>query len=462
MFKKIEEKILKNILIEITDKYDKLLKQYSSINNELKSIKYFDDTTNTLSKEGFRERLENFIKKASDKNQKIAVMVIDIDNFKYINDVYGHGVGDIYLSRIASIIKETLPPNGIIGRLTGDAFVVAIYDGSFKEYLVLVEDILKKISKFSLRFGGSIVKTTVSIGMAIYPQDAKTANSLITLAEQAMYVSKNKGKNTYTLFNKGINQEFINIEKIRSLLDKIIIKRDVYPYLQPIYDIRKKEIIGGEILLRIKHNDEILPAGKFISVAEQFGYIDKLEEIAFNRLKNSDILQNFKEKYLFFNRTITSEEKAKMYKNFIDELTYLKSIYNFMPVIEITESSFVEYFSILKSFIEYAKQKGIMLALDDFGAGYASFSYLMNLDIDILKIDGSLIKNITFNKKSASIVKAISQIAKDFNIKTIAEYIENREILEKVKSLGIDYAQGYFISQPFDLLDYKKLPEIKV
>ncbi len=459
MFKKIEEKILKNILLEITDKYDKLLRQYSSINNELKSIKYYDDVTNTLSKEGIKERLESFIKKAKDKDQKIAVIVIDIDNFKYINDVYGHGVGDIYLSRIASIIKEALPPNGIIGRLAGDSFVVAIYDGSFRDYLIFVEDLLEKISKFYLRFGGSIVKTTVSIGVAIYPQDGLTANSLIALAEQAMYASKSRGKNTYTLFNKGINQEFINIEKIRSMLNKVITKRSVYPYVQPIYDIKNREIIGGEILLRIEYNGEILPAGKFIGVAEQFGYIDKLEEIAFNRIKNSDSIKDFKEKYLFFNKTITSEEKAKILKNFINEIKSLSITYGIKPVVEITESSFVEYFHVLTNFIEYARKEGVMIALDDFGAGYASFSYLMNLDIDILKIDGSLIKNIIENKKSASIVKAISQIAKDFNIKTIAEYIESKEILERIKSFGIDYAQGYYISKPVEL---EKFSEIKI
>ncbi len=300
MFRKIEEKILKNILLEITDKYDKLLRQYSSINNELKSIKYFDDITNTLSKEGILDRLESFIKKAKDKNQKIAVIVIDIDNFKYINDVYGHNIGDIYLRKVASLIKEALPPNGIVGRLSGDAFVVAIYNGSFRDYLIFVEDLLDKISKFSLKFGNSIVKSTVSIGVAVYPQDGLTANSLIALAEQAMYVSKNKGKNTYTLFNKGINKEFIKIEKIRSMLNKVISKKSVYPYVQPIYDIKKQEIIGGEILLRVEYNGEILPAGKFIKVAEQFGYIDKLEEIAFNKIKESDALTKFEKKISFF------------------------------------------------------------------------------------------------------------------------------------------------------------------
>ncbi len=459
MFKKTEEKILKNILIEITDKYDKLLRQYSSINNELRSIKYYDDITNTLSKEGIKDRLESFIKKAKEKNKKIAVIVIDVDNFKYINDVYGHGVGDIYLARLASLIKEALPPNGVIGRLSGDSFVVAIYNGSFKDYLIFVEDLLERISKFHLRFGGSIVKTTASIGMAVYPQDGRTANTLIALAEQAMYVSKSRGKNTYTLFNKGINQEFINIEKIRSLLNNVINKKTVYPYVQPIYDIKKEEIIGGEILLRIEYNEELIPARKFINIAEQFGYIDKLEEIAFNKMKNSDALKSFAGKYVFFNKTITSEEKAKFYKNFIKEIKQLSTAYEIIPVVEITESSFVEYFSILKDFIEHARKKEILIALDDFGAGYASFSYLMNLDIDILKIDGSLIKNIINNKKSASIVKAISQIAKDFNIKTLAEYIENKEILEKIKSFGIDYAQGYYISKPVKL---EKFSEIKV
>ncbi len=170
-------------------------------------------------------------------------------------------------------------------------------------------------------------------------------------------------------------------------------------------------------------------------------------------------LLNLKKKYLFFNKTITSEEKSRSYKDFVNELKIISDTYHFKPVIEITESSFVEYFHILSEFIEYARQKDILIALDDFGAGYASFSYLMNLDIDILKIDGSLIKNIIENRKSASIVKAISQIAKDFNIKTIAEYIESKEVLKKIKSFGIDYAQGYYISKPVEL---EKFLEINI
>ncbi len=457
MFKETEYKILKNILLEVTEKYDQILNQFSSVNRELKSIKHIDNITNVYSKEGFLERLTALLKKAERENNHVAVIIADLDNFKYINDVYGHTLGDIYLSKIASLIEDTLPPNAFMGRIAGDSFGIAIYGGEFKDYIIFVEKLLKKVSKFYLKVGNSFIKTTFSIGISIYPQDGKDPKLLLASSEQAMYVSKSKGRNTYTIFNKDISRGFLNIEKYKSMLNKAIGNKSVIPYIQPIFNLEKKKIIGGEVLLRIEIDRKIYPAGIFIDVAEKFGFIDELESILFEKILQPPFLSVFKGRFLFLNKTIKSEKKAEEAKKVIDTLAHERRKYHFVPVIEITESSFVEYFSIISEFISYARSKNIKIALDDFGAGYASFSYLLNFDIDILKIDGNLIKNILKNKKSASIVRAISQIAKDFKIKTVGEYAESSEILYVLEMLGIHCAQGYYISKP---LPFEKFKEI--
>ncbi len=457
MFREPEYKILKNILLEVTEKYDRILNQFSSVNKELKSIKHIDNITKVYSKEGFLERLAVILKKAEREKKQIAVIIADLDNFKYINDVYGHSLGDIYLSKIASLIEDLLPPNGFVGRISGDTFGIVLYGGTFQDYLIFIEELLKIVSNFYLKVGNSIVKTTLSVGLSIYPQDGKDPKILLASSEQAMYVSKSRGKNTYTIFNKEINKKFLDIEKYKSMLNKAIKNKSIIPYIQPIYNLEQKKIIGGEVLLRIKIDKKLYPAGIFINVAEQFGFIDELENILFEKIIQKEFLEVFKGRFLFLNKTIKTEQKAKETKEIVDILAEKRKKFHFIPVIEITETSFVEYYSIISEFISYARGKDIKIALDDFGAGYASFSYLLNFDIDILKIDGSLIKDILKNMKSASIVKAISQIAKDFKIKTIGEYAESGEILYILEMLGIHCAQGYSISKPLPIEKFREI-----
>ncbi len=457
MFKDVDFKILKNILIETTEKYDKILNNYSSLNYELKLIKERDTITNVLSKQGFIEGLSTILNRAEKENKKVYVIIVNLDNFKYINDVYGHGLGDIFLNHIALIlVDETQNLSGLVGRIGGDSFAIAVFDLDKSSVISLTEKILDRISDFNIKVGKTNIKTTASAGISVFPIYGKNVDELITQAEQAMYISKNKGRDTLTFYNEEIGKNFVFVEKYKTVLNFAVKNKSVIPYVQPIYDIKKGKIIGGEVLLRIKYDSRILPAGEFISVAERFGFIDDLESILIEKMSDSKFLEVFKGKYLFLNKTIKNANKAKKFKNDIEILLSLKEE-DIYPVVEITESSFVEFFKILTDFISFSRKKGIKIALDDFGAGYASFSYLLNLDLDLLKIDGTLIKNIKRNRKSMSIVKAISQIAYDFGIKTIAEYVENKEILDEIEKIGITYAQGYYISKPVYYLKFKKI-----
>ncbi|GAB6072470.1 hypothetical protein JCM14244_08470 [Venenivibrio stagnispumantis] len=454
----INQKILKNLLKEITSRYDYMAKSFSSLKQEVETIKYIDYLTGLLSKEGFLRELGKLIEKAKSENKdkKIFVMTLDLDNFKYINDVYGHEIGDIFLKKIAINILENIDrSNSILGRTGGDEFCIAIYDVKNEEIIKTAEILLQKIENFSLNLGKNHLKTTASIGISIYPNDALDAKNLILRAEEALYEAKQKGKGIFIVFNKELHDRFRRIEEAKVLLNKAIISKNVYPFIQPIFDIKSKKFIGGEILLRIKDGNEFIPAYKFIDVANNFGYIDQLEHIIIEKIIDEDNLKILEDKFIFINKTIKSEKKAGFIKKEIDIYHTMKKEYNITPVIEITESSFVEYFGILSEFIKKLEEKGIFSALDDFGAGYASFRYLLNLDINILKIDGSLIKDILNNKRSVAIVKAISEISKDFGIKTVAEFVENKEILSVLNILDIDYAQGFYLSKPMSIIDFK-------
>jgi len=227
-------------------------------------------------------------------------------------------------------------------------------------------------------------------------------------------------------------------------------------FIQPIISLKDKQIIGGEILLRIASNNRVVPASEFIDAAITFGLLDKLEEIQLENFLTHRNIQILEGMFVFINRHIKSSNLKKT-EELINKLSefHRKTGINF--VVEITENSFVENFSMLGKVISYAKSKNILLALDDFGAGFASFGYVSKVPVDIIKIDGSIIKECINNKNHQAIIKAISVLSSELNIKTIAEFIDNQEKAYRCLKYGIDFGQGYYLGKPVELSEFFKL-----
>ena len=237
-----------------------------------------------------------------------------------------------------------------------------------------------------------------------------------------------------------------------------ILEKKVLPYVQPIFDSEKRKIAGYEVLLRIiDEKGEIIEAGEIIEIANEKGYIDKLEEIVFEKINNVKFLKLFRNRYLFINKTLRGAKKINTLIEQVEILKELVEKYEVYPVIEITEYSFIEYIDLLRPLIQAIKEEKIYLAIDDFGMGYASFSYLLNAEIDFLKIDGSIIKEILKSKKHVSLIKAIDFIAKELGIKTVAEFVEEKKLADLLYILGIDYLQGFYLAKPMPLEELERL-----
>ena len=314
------------------------------------------------------------------------------------------------------------------------------------------------IRKYEFKYKGEVIKFSASLGVAFYPQDGETVSELLGACEIALKIAKNKGKNTWEIFNKKFIEESKEITRIKKLLEMAILEKKVLPYVQPIFDSENRKIIGFEVLLRIiGEKGEIIKAEEIIKIANEKGYIDKLEEIVFEKINNEKILKLFRNRYLFINKTLKGVEKIKA---LIEEVEILKEIvekYEVYPVIEITEYSFIEYIDLLSPLTQAIKEEKIYLAIDDFGVGYASFSYLLNAEIDFLKIDGSIIKEILKSKKHVSLIKAIDFIAKELGIKTVAEFVEEERLADLLYILGMDYLQGFYLAKPMPLEELEKL-----
>ncbi len=397
------------------------------------------------------------------KAKFIAVILLDIDDFIEINFEYGFEIGDMILNNFGVYLKNKLiHPKIFLGKAEEDKFLITFYDCTFIETLDLIENIMDLVRKYEFKYKSEVIKFSASLGVAFYPQDGETVSELLGACEIALKNAKNKGKNTWEIFNKEFIEESKEITRIKKLLEKAISEKRVLPYVQPIFDSEKRKIAGFEVLLRIvDENGEIIKAGEIIKIANEKGYIDKLEDIIFEKINekinNEKIFKLFRNRYLFINKTLRG---AKKINTLIEQVEILKEMvekYEVYPVIEITEYSFIEHIELLPSLTKTIREEKIYLAIDDFGMGYASFSYLLNVETDFLKIDGSIVKEILKSKKHVSLIKAINFIAKELGIKTVAEFVEEEKLADLLYILGMDYLQGFYLAKPMPLEELERL-----
>ncbi|WP_456384198.1 EAL domain-containing protein [Persephonella sp.] len=450
---RIKERILKNLLVEITKKYDYLINEYRAGGIQIKDKLMYDYITGLLNREGFKNKIKILSQLSRKENKNIAVITFDLDNFKIINTSYGHDIGDMFLKGIADILNKHSRSNWITARIGGDEFGIAIYGIDYEDLLPEVERVKEIIENYRLKVGDSTINTTASIGVSVFtPDTEENILSVLNKAEVGIYQSKTHGKSITTFSTEEYQNRFIQLENRKRIITHALEnKNSVLPYIQPIVSLSDRKIVGGELLLRIKYRGEILPASEFIEAAVTFGLLKELERIQLEQVLNNRGIKKLEGRFLFINRHIKPDSLYEI-KALIDRLSeFRKSIADIKFVIEITENSFVENFSLLEELITYARENDILFALDDFGAGIASFGYVSKLPVDIIKIDGSIINKCTADKKHQAIMKAISVLTKELGIKTVAEFIDSPEKLERCCEFDIDYGQGFYFGRPVDI-----------
>lgn len=451
LFEKFSHTHLKEFDKKFVDFLKKKLEEYQPFQRDI----FEEIDTRILSKDKFLALLNKYTL----LNKNIIVILLDIDNFLEINLEYGFDLGDVLLNDFTNyLINELIIPKCFLGKAEGDQFLIAFYDYTFTESLELIENTMDLVRKYEFKYKGESIKITASLGVAFYPKDGETVSELLRACEIALKKAKSEGKNTWKLFNKKFLEEIKEINHISKLLEKAISEKKVIPFIQPIFDSEKRKIIGGEVLLRIfDGKGEIVKPEKFIQIANEKGYIDELENILFEKINKEKFLKLFKNRYLFINKTVKGIEKINA---LIKQVEFLKEIvekYEVYPVFEITENSFIENIKLLPMLTKAIKEEKIYLAIDDFGAGYASFSYLLSSEVDFLKIDGSIVKGILKSRKYFSIIKAIVLMAKELGIKTIAEFVEEEKLSDLLYILGVDYLQGFYLAKPMPIEEFESL-----
>lgn len=407
-----------------------------------------DPLTNLYNQRMFWELLDYELDRCQRHDYQVALLMLDLDNFKAINDGYGHAMGDKLLRQLSLELQKVLRTGDVLARYGGDEFVVILPETSMEHAEQVSERLLECMQNFGLETPhDGMVRVTGSIGTGLYPDHADNRKDLFMFVDNLMYRSKSQGKNRISLPHKeDVAEIFNDLNQKMVLVNDAIENRSVVPVFQPIQP-NGDDLAAVEVLSRIQLPDNtLMTAGEFIEIAESMGKVHLMDYIvmekAFERMQATGF-----EGLLFINLS----PRSILVRDFLKTLKELTNRYQLDPgriVFEITERDTVKNMGLLENFVHNLKDYGYLLAIDDFGSGFSSFHYLKYLPIDFVKIEGDFIANMANDPRDMAFVVSITDLAKKLNLKTVAEFVENEEVLRMVKEVGIDYAQGFHVGRP--------------
>ena len=428
---------------------------------EINKLKYYDILTDTPNRKLFISTLENEIVKAKENYKQIkhAVLFIDLDDFKEINDTLGHNYGDELLKNVANLIKATIADGDILSRIGGDEFFILMR--SIKEYSEISELCVKlqSLLNCAIRIDDKHVYTSASIGITIFPNDGCDTNLLLKNADTAMYSAKNNGKARYSFFNENMSNIIVRRAEIEKGLRNALANNEFEMYYQPQIDIINNKLKGFEALLRWNSAKlgRVSPA-EFIPVAEKSGLIVSIGDWIIKMVCQQNSLWKSKG-YLYDTIAINLSGIQLQNDGFEETLINIINETKINPKfveLEITESIFMKDFDRSIKLLTAIRELGVTIALDDFGTGYSSLSYLKRLPITTLKIDKSFIDNIDTNEREKVIVDGIILLAQKIGLDVIAEGAENKNQIELLKGMGCNQIQGYYFSKPLSAYEIEE------
>ncbi len=418
----------------------------------------YDGLTGLLKRNGFEHLLEISLASAQTEGKTYCVLHIDIDGMKVINDTLHTKAGDQLIINVSELIRQKIRDTDSIARLTGDKFAVLLDSCSLEMSCTIADNIRSAVQEMNYSWEGQEYDTSVCIGVAEMNADCESIQSITAAAELAVNVAKEQGRNTVQVYQTADTQlqrrkgEVHWVRNIQTALRK----NNYELYCQMIQPIdNSSNTLHFEILLRMLAEDgSVISPGQFMPAAERFRLMPNIDawviENSFKILKEATSYADVSD-YIW---TINLSGQSMNEPSIVDLITSLTDHYQISPEIicfEVTETVAVNNLQDARYLMEGLKNKGSRFALDDFGSGLSSFAYLKTLPVDYLKIDGSFIKGIVDDPFTEAIVRAINQVSQVRGLETIAEFVENPEIIRCIKNIGINYAQGYGIGAPIPL-----------
>ncbi|MEN8132549.1 MAG: EAL domain-containing protein [Pseudomonadota bacterium] len=434
-----------------------------------------DDLTGLFNRPEFRHRLHRAIENAHERKQEHGLLYMDLDQFKVVNDSCGHRVGDQLLKNLSALLKTHLRTSDTLARLGGDEFGILLEVCPPEKAMLIAEAIRDSISEYRFSHADKVFDIGASIGVAVINEQSNDVEDLMSLVDAACYSAKELGRNRIhfaELTREASDRRLLEMQWATRIKDALKSGRFKLFY-QPIIPVTE-HIIGnpsnhGEILVRMLDEDgSLIPPGAFIPAAERYGLMPDIDRWIINELFSSEQARyhthwkniSLKEEKPTCLYTINLSGASLIEASFLDFVKLQLQQYRIPPQLvcfEITETIAITHLDRATQFMQELKSMGCRFLLDDFGSGMSSFGYLKKLPVDYLKIDGLFVKDILEDPIDRAMVKAINDIGHTMGLKTIAEFVENEDILRELHGLGVDFAQGYGISPPCPIQEFKKV-----
>lgn len=417
----------------------------------------YDPLTQLINRNQFDEKLNSIILSAREHSQGFALLYIDLDRFKLINDSLGHTVGDKLLVAVAQRFLSCIRDCDILSRRSGDEFTLIITNTHHSHAIELVAKNLLSTLKQAFSIAGNQIYISASIGISRYPQDGRTVTRLLKTADQGMYQAKNIGRNTFCYFTKQMQIEADRRLKLQVDLIFALDNNLLDVYFQPIVDVKSGTVAECEALIRWNHCElGAIPAQEFVSLAEDVGLISKLGNFVMHNA--IDAIKSINSELGIDIGLAINKSYREFFSASTREPDWMLNILNDKDLprltVEITESLLIDNDEIY-SLLNTLRSAGVKIAIDDFGTGYSSLSYLRKFPVDILKIDRSFVTDIDVDIEDLALVDIILDMANNLAVKVVAEGVENQAQLTLLKDRECDFCQGYYIARPMAKIDLK-------
>jgi len=422
-------------------------------------LAYRDNLTGLPNRLLFADRLEQAVMRSERSRTSMALMLVDIDDFKLVNDSFGHEAGDKLIKAVGDLISKSLRRADTIARLGGDEFAVIIEGIDGPEDAISIADNLTTILEHNVRLDDQETYTSASIGIAVFPGDGKDARTLLKNADTAMFRAKENGRHCFQFYKPEMSVSAMERLDLENSLKAAFENDEFLIHYQPVIDIHKNEVVGVEALLRWQHPDKgMIHPSDFVNIVEDCGLIVALGEwLIFSVCKQIKVWHEagLKDQNVSINLAARQFKEQDLITLFTQAMAE-NGLDGSSLSVEVTERTLIDNVGEVESTLKKLRGLGMKISLDDFGTGYASLAYLKEFPVDVVKIDRAFVTGIPDSEEDSTIVDAIAGLTRGLKLALHAEGVENERQLNVLKSIGCQFAQGFYWSKPLPGDEYEQ------